>query len=61
MACHHAWFIRVEETEDGIAAVRDPHGRLDEVVQQNGEGILETVCVPGFPGQYVLSIDPFAR
>jgi hypothetical protein len=60
-ASHHAWFIQVEETEDGIEAVNDPYGRLDEVVEQNGDGDLETVRVPGFSGTYVLSIYPFAR
>jgi hypothetical protein len=60
-ASHHAWFIQVEETNDGIEAVNDPHGRLDDVIEQNGDGNLETVSVPGFAGKYVLSIYPFAR
>jgi hypothetical protein len=58
---HHAWFIRVKEVGDGIEAVHDPYGRFDEVVAQSGEGNLETVCLPGFPGEYALAIYPFAR
>jgi hypothetical protein len=60
-ASHHAWFIQVAETEDGIQAIRDPYKRLHKIVQQNGNTDLETVHVSGFPGQYVLSIYPFAR
>jgi hypothetical protein len=58
---HYAWFIQVKEVEDGIEAVNDPYGRLDEIVQQNGDGNLATVRIPGFPGEYVLSIYPFAK
>ena len=56
---HHAWFVRVEDVDDDQVAVDDPHGRLEEFHQLDADaGRLQTVEVPGFPGQYVLVIYP---
>jgi hypothetical protein len=56
---HHAWFVRVEEQDGDQVAVDDPHGRLEEFQQLDADrGAMQTVAVPGYPGQYVLIIYP---
>jgi hypothetical protein len=56
---HHAWFIRVEERDGEQVPVDDPHGRLDEFHQLDADrGPMQTVDVPGHPGEYVLVIYP---
>jgi hypothetical protein len=56
---HHAWFVRVEDTDDDQVATNDPCDRLAEFHQLDADaGRLRTVTVPGFPGDYVLVIYP---
>jgi hypothetical protein len=56
---HHAWFVRVEEQDGDQVAVDDPQGRLEEFQQLDADrGAMQTVDVPGYPGQYVLIIYP---
>ena len=56
---HHAWFVRVEEQDGDQVAVDDPHGRLEEFQQLDVDrGAMQTVDVPGYPGEYVLVIYP---
>jgi hypothetical protein len=56
---HHAWFVRVDDTDDDQVATDDPHDRLSEFRQLDADGgRFQTVEVPGFPGQYVLVIYP---
>jgi hypothetical protein len=56
---HHAWFVRVEEQDGDQVAVDDPHGRFEEFQQLDADrGAMQTVDVPGYPGQYVLVIYP---
>ena|SRR5450755_1615692 len=56
---HHAWFVLVEEQDGDQVAVDDPHGRLEEFQQLDADrGAMQTVDVPGYPGQYVLVIYP---
>jgi hypothetical protein len=56
---HHAWFVRVEEQDGDQVAVDDPHGRLEEFQQLDADGgAMQTVAVPGYPGEYVLVIYP---
>lgn len=56
---HHAWFVRVEEQDGDHVAVDDPHGRLEEFQQLDGDhGAMQTVNVPGYPGEYVVVICP---
>ena len=56
---HHAWFVRVEEQDGDQVAVDDPHGRLEEFQQLDADrGAMQTVDVPGYPGEYVLVIYP---
>jgi hypothetical protein len=56
---HHAWFVRVEGQDGDQVAVDDPHGRLEEFQQLDADrGAMQTVDVPGYPGEYVLVIYP---
>jgi hypothetical protein len=62
---HHVFLIAVQEVAhaDGSneqVAVRDPYDRLGDVLRFNEER-LATVRVPGYPGEYVLVIFPFAE
>jgi hypothetical protein len=56
---HHAWFVEVLEDDGDQVAVDDPHGRLDEFHALDADaGRMQTVQVPGYPGEYVLVIYP---
>ena len=56
---HHAWFVRVEEQDGEQVAVDDPHSRLEEFQQLDADrGAMQTVAVPGYPGEYVVVIYP---
>ena len=56
---HHAWFVEVMVEDDDQVAVDDPHGRLAEFQQLDADaGRMQTVQVPGYPGDYVLVIYP---
>ena len=61
---HYVYFIEVKDVEvaeEGSeqVAVHDPYDRLGDVQRLN-EGRLLTVKVPGYHGEYVLVIFPFA-
>jgi hypothetical protein len=61
---HHVYFIEVKDVEvaeEGSeqVAVHDPYDRLGDVQRLN-DGRLLTVKVPGYDGDYVLVIFPFA-
>lgn len=56
---HHAWFVRVVDRDGDQVGVDDPHGRLAEFHQLDADaGRMQTVQVPGCPGDYVLVICP---
>ena len=56
---HHAWFVRVVERDGDQVAVDDPYDRLAEFHQLDADaGRMQTVQVPGYPGDYVLVIYP---
>jgi hypothetical protein len=56
---HHAWFVRVEEQDGDQVAVDDPHGRLEDFQQLDADrGSMQTVNVPGYPGEYIVVIYP---
>lgn len=60
---HHVYFIAVREVEEGgltlQLAVCDPYDRLNDVRRLN-EGTLMTVRLPGYEGDYVMVLFPFA-
>ena len=56
---HHAWFVQVVDDDGDQVAVDDPCGRLAEFHQLDADaGRMQTVQVPGHPGDYVLVIYP---
>ena len=56
---HHAWFVRVVERDGNQVAVDNPYDRLAEFHQLDADaGRMQTVQVPGYPGEYVLVIYP---
>ncbi len=57
---HHAWFVEVVNDDDGDqVAVNDPYGRLEDFQQLDADrGRMQTVQVPGYPGDHVLVIYP---
>lgn len=56
----HAKFIRVHDVDGVQEAVNDPHGFFEDVWKLNCDA-LQTVNVPGFDGDWVLVIYPFAK
>jgi hypothetical protein len=61
----HVYFIQVktvwdEQDNPEQVAVHDPYDRL-EYVRQLNDGNLMTVKVPGYEGDYLTVIFPFAR
>jgi hypothetical protein len=62
---HHVYFIEVQDVRgnDEVSeqvAVNDPYDRLGDVQRLN-DGRLMTVKIPGFAGDYVMVIFPFAE
>ena len=58
---HHFQAVKVARDAKGCqVGTRDPHHRFSDVAQVNGDGALETVELPGFDGEWVLCIYPFA-
>jgi hypothetical protein len=58
---HHFQAVRVTRDAQGCqVALRDPHHRFADVALVNGDGALETVELPGFEGEWILCIYPFA-
>jgi hypothetical protein len=57
---HHIEFIRVEEQGGLQESVNDPHDRFADM-QSAYEGYYQTVHVPGFEGEYVVSVLPYAH
>jgi hypothetical protein len=59
---HHAHFIRVREDEQTQLQepVEDPCDRFGDL-QRAHEGQYRTVQVPGFDGEYVVHVVPFAE
>ena len=56
---HHAWFVQVVDEDDDQVAVNDPYGRLAEFHELDADrGRMQTVQVPGHPGEYVVVIYP---
>ena len=61
---HHVYFVEVTKVEDEDygaeqVSVNDPYGRLGDIQRLN-EGRLLTVKVPGYQGDYLTVIFPFA-
>jgi hypothetical protein len=56
---HHAWFVQVVDEDGDQVAVNDPCGRLAEFQQLDADrGRMQTIQIPGYPGDYVLVIYP---
>jgi hypothetical protein len=56
---HHAWFVQVVDEDGDQVAVNDPYGRLAEFQQLDADrGRMQTIQIPGHPGDYVLVIYP---
>jgi nucleotide-binding universal stress UspA family protein len=56
---HHAWFVQVVDEDGDQVAVNDPSGRLAEFQQLDADrGRMQTIQIPGHPGDYVLVIYP---
>lgn len=65
---HHCMFVRVREdvstepvTKGDViqTGYADPYGRYDDVTRMCENGPAQTIKLPGFPGEWVCSIDPF--
>lgn len=58
---HHVTFIRVvyDEKLMMLRATRDPYDRLEDIYARITEGVPQTVNVPGFEGDWVVSVEPY--
>lgn len=56
----HVYFIRVADRGGVQEAVNDPHGRFRDLAEFNDEAV-ETVRIPGHPGDWAAVVFPMAR
>jgi len=56
---HHVTLVRVHTVDGMQEPTRDPHGRLEDILAGDYDGVPETVELPGFEGEWVLGVDPY--